>query len=172
MTEGLDHREALPQALTGRKLFKIAFDLEQERPDWPPVAVERLWGEKTGIRLEVRVVNVPFFARGLAIGDLVQVRPDHDRRELVFDHHKAKSDHSTIRIVEMEDGCWRNFVADIEALGCHWEVGDVKAMVAIDVPGDVNYATVIDLLLRHKLEGRIGVQEAAISKIHAEQLQN
>ncbi|MFD6093045.1 DUF4265 domain-containing protein [Oerskovia sp. NPDC060338] len=44
------------------------------------VGVERLWTEKSA-RLEVRVLNVPFYVRGISFGDVVRIRPDHERRE-------------------------------------------------------------------------------------------
>ena len=57
----------------------------------PLVAVERLWGEKTNVKLEIRVASIPFFVRGVSLGGLIQIRPDHARRELVFERLRAES---------------------------------------------------------------------------------
>src|SRR5436190_17668608 len=81
--------------------FLVAFDLPRERPDWPPIEAERLWGEKTPTKFEIRVQETPFFIREVAMGDLVRVRPDNERRELVFESYTAESGHSTIRLVMM-----------------------------------------------------------------------
>jgi len=93
---------------TGRTTFEVAFDLKAEAPDWPPVTVERLWGETTAVESELRLLNVPFFARGVAYGDLVHVRPDNDRRELVFERLNGESGHSTIRITLLDGRALRD----------------------------------------------------------------
>ena len=87
-----------PIAGSGRTAYEVAFDLKPEAPNWPPVPVERLWGERTAVDFEMRLLNVPFFARGVAYGDLARVRPDQDRHELVFERLNSESGHSTLRI--------------------------------------------------------------------------
>lgn len=113
---------------SGWELFKVAFDLAVERADWPPVSTERLWGEKTGVKFEVRVVSVPFFARGIAYGDLVRVRPDHERRELVFEEFTAESGHSTVRVVVMDASAGGGVETRLRAAGLRppgWAAGSV-----------------------------------------------
>jgi hypothetical protein len=88
-----------PRSADGSRLFKVAFDLDLERPAWPPVSTERLWGEKTGVKFEIRIINTPFFVRGIAFGDFIRIRPDNERRELVFEGLTAESGHSAIRII-------------------------------------------------------------------------
>ncbi|MFF4709309.1 DUF4265 domain-containing protein [Streptomyces sp. NPDC001288] len=154
----------------GRKLFKVAFDLPEEASDWPPVSVERLWGEKTDVRFEIRVVNTPFFVRGIAYGDLIRVVPDHDRRELVFDSFTAESGHSTIRVVVMDAGARGDIEAVILAAGCSWELGQSDSLLAVDIPLAVDYKILRQRLLEMKEAGRLGLQESAISTVHRGQL--
>jgi hypothetical protein len=64
-----------PPAEEPRRLFKISFELSEEARRWAPGGSERLWTEKTDVKLEAVVRNVPFYLRGIAYGDTVRVRP-------------------------------------------------------------------------------------------------
>lgn len=155
----------------GGNLYKVTFDLKEERAGWPPVSVERLWAETTGVKLELRLVNIPYFARGVSVGDRVQVRPDHDRREFVYDKLTAESGHSTVRIVLIDAGSRSEIESKIVEFGCSWEGTDrFPVLFAVDIPPAVDYRT-----LRYWLEMRtadrvIEFQESAISSLHRAQL--
>jgi hypothetical protein len=151
----------------GRTTFEVAFDLESEGRGWPPVSVERLWGEKTGVKFELRLLNVPFFARGVAYGDLVHVRPDNDRRELVFEKLNGESGHSTVRVV-LKDRDARTEVEDrLEAAGCSWETAaQFAALLAVDVPRAADYQALREWLLARTAEGVIEFRESAVSALH------
>ncbi|WP_369224787.1 DUF4265 domain-containing protein [Streptomyces sp. R39] len=156
-----------PISPSGAKMFKVAFDLPQEREDWPPVSVERLWGEKTDVRFEIRVVNTPFFVCGIAFGDLVMVRPDHERRELVFESFTSESGHSAIRIIFMRGGDREGVEAFLERSGCSWETAPgFGNLVAVDIPSDVDYRKLREWLLARVEAGEIEIQESAISRTH------
>jgi hypothetical protein len=160
-----------PVSASGAKLFKVAFDLDLERPGWPPVSTERLWGEKTRVKFEVRVVNTPFFARGIAYGDLVQVRPDHDRRELVFERFTAESGHSTVRIVFMNTEARGDVEGGLEAARCSWEsTRQFGSLLAVDIPSAVDYRALRAWLRKRADSGAIEFQEGAISSVHRQQL--
>jgi hypothetical protein len=167
VTEPNEH----PISASGAKLFKVAFDLDAERPNWPPVSVERLWGEKTGVKFEVRVVNTPFFVRGIAFGDLVQVRPDNERRELVFEKFTQESGHSTVRIILMREGSRERVEAKLQEFECSWElVQSFGNYMAVDVPAEVEYRGLREWLQSQVAVGEIEIQESAISKLHQRQL--
>lgn len=158
---------------TSRTTFEVAFDLLPEAPDWPPVAVERLWGERTAVDSELRLLNVPFFARGVAYGDLVHVRPDHDRRELVFERLNGESGHSTVRITLLDGRARRDVQDRLRAAGCSWETAaQFAALLAVDVPADGDYRALRDWLTARSGEGAIEFQESAISARHLEQVPN
>jgi Domain of unknown function (DUF4265) len=160
-----------PTSAGGAKMFKVAFDLQPERPNWPPVSVERLWGEKTAVKFEIRVVNTPFFARGVAYGDLVQVRADHERRELVFEKFTSESGHSTVRIILMGAGARDEVESKLGEAGCSWEGAEQFAsLLAVDVPPAVDYRPLRDWLRARAGDGTIEFQESAISSNHRAQL--
>ncbi|MEW2045994.1 DUF4265 domain-containing protein [Streptomyces sp. NPDC005476] len=158
-----------PISPTGAKMFKVAFDLDVDDSGWPPVSVERLWGEKTDVRFEIRVVNTPFFVRGVSFGDLVRVRPDHERRELVYDGYTSASGHSTIRIIFMRADVRQSVEERLRASGCSWETaGGFPNLMAVDIPSDVGYGELRRWLLARVDAGDIEIQESAISVAHKE----
>ncbi|MEU7306200.1 DUF4265 domain-containing protein [Streptomyces sp. NPDC007206] len=162
-----------PISANGAKLFKVAFDLTAERPNWPPVSVERLWGEKTGVKFEIRIVNIPFFARGIAFGDLVRVRPDNERRELVFDEFTRESGHSTVRIITLRQEFKSELEARLAESGCSWELAPrLENYMAVDIPSTVEYRELREWLISRTSAGEIEIQESAISKLHQRQLPN
>ncbi|MFF4518830.1 DUF4265 domain-containing protein [Streptomyces mirabilis] len=160
-----------PTSASGAKLFKVAFDLEVERPNWPPVSVERLWGEKTGVKFEIRIMNTPFFVRGIAFGDLVHVRPDNERRELVFEKFTQESGHSTVRIILMREGSRERVEAKLRESECSWELAhSFGNYMAVDIPATVEYRGPREWLQEQVAAGEIEIQESAISKLHQQQL--
>jgi Domain of unknown function (DUF4265) len=122
------------------------------------------------VKFEIRVANAPFFVRGISFGDLIRVRPAHDRRELVFESFTAESGHSTVRLIEMKSGGRELAAALIRNAGCSFETSESTAYIAIDIPSESDYGRLRADLLKLKEDGFIGIQESAISKIHRRQL--
>ncbi|MFI6101859.1 DUF4265 domain-containing protein [Lentzea sp. NPDC051213] len=160
----------IPVSESGASLFQAVFDLKSEGADWPPVLIERLWGEKTG-KLELRVVNTPFFVRGIAFGDLISVRPDHERRELVFDGLKSESGHSAVLVVFRRHSKRGEVERKLRESGC--DIGTLSTfenLISISIPPVVDYGELRGWLLEQAAAEDIDLQENAISKIHRRQL--
>ncbi|MBE7699967.1 DUF4265 domain-containing protein [Oerskovia sp. Sa1BUA8] len=150
------------------RLYRVVFDLQERIACSTGIGVERLWAEKSG-RLEMRVLNVPFYVRGIAFGDVVRVRPDHERREFVFEELLAESGNSTMRIILRGAQPEGEVGAMLRAADCGWEVGPQGIFLwAIDVPAHVNYASVRADLLKMADAGTINLEEGAISGLHRE----
>lgn len=153
-------------------MFQIAFDLDQVSATWPPFSTERIWAKKTPAPYQLELQNVPFFVRGIACGDIIKAKPDHERRELVFDGLVKHSGNSTIRIIlrdktpELRDRVLEIF----RDAGCTWEFTNVDFHFAVDIPQVANYrplrATLIDMIST----GAIEVEEAFIAPTHERQL--
>ncbi|MFJ8363004.1 DUF4265 domain-containing protein [Streptomyces sp. NPDC093984] len=167
----MSHPSERPVSASGAKMFKVAFDLNRDDSGWPPVSVERLWGEKTDVRFEIRVANTPFFVPGIAFGDLIRVRADHERRELVYESFTAESGHSTVRIVFMRDGARQSVERKLQEAGCSWETTDgFENLMAVDVPPEADYGDLRPWLRERVASGDIEIQESAISGRHRAQL--
>ena len=136
-----------------------------------PVAVERLWAEKTDVRFRFRIANIPFFVRGIACCDLVVALPDNDRREFVFSEFGSESGHSAIRIVIMDPLGQEDVEAKLRNAGCSWETAaQFKSLIAVDVPSEVEYPALRRWFIERVDSGVLELQESAISSIHRSQV--
>ena len=152
------------------RLYKVAFDLPDEISEWANASSERLWAGKTAVRMEVQVRNSPFYVKGISFEDIVLVRADHERRELVFDKFVAESGHSTVRIIIKDGDAVDAIDAMLRNFNCSWEVDSTGLLWAIDVPPNVDYVPLRVALLRVADEGQIGIEEGALARAHREGL--
>ncbi|MFP8885821.1 DUF4265 domain-containing protein [Streptomyces mangrovi] len=148
------------------RLYKVAFDLPEETANWARASSERLWTRKTSVRMEVQVRNTPFYVKGIAFGDIVRVKPDHERRELVFEEFVSEGGHSAIRIIVKNDDVRDRLGVILRSFECSWEVDSTGYLWAIDVPLHVDYASMRNALLRVADEGKIGIEESALTRTH------
>jgi hypothetical protein len=153
-----------------RDLFKVAFDLERLSDRWPPFAVERIWAKKTLIRGRLELANTPFFVRGVAQGDIIEVHPDSNRRELVFDRVAQHLGNSTVRIVINDDAARSPILALFEEFGASLEFSSAPSHLAATIPISADYASLRPRLVSMKDSGLIGVEEAFVSDHHQRQL--
>lgn len=75
--------------------FKVRWELEQDEDEWPPYPVESVWCT----RVEgdhFKLINVPFFVKGVAWGDIVCAKGDDDT--LWFDRLVQKSGYATVHV--------------------------------------------------------------------------
>ena len=56
---------------------QLHFRMEVDQDGWPPASVESLWAVALDDRT-VRLDNTPWFVRGVASGDIIQVSVDED----------------------------------------------------------------------------------------------
>ncbi len=152
------------------RLYKVAFDLPGETADWAHASSERLWTGKTSVQMEVQVRNTPFYVKGIAFGDIVRVRADHERREFVFDGFVSEAGHSTVRVIIKDDDATDVIDDMLRSFDCSWEIDTTGYLWAIDVPPHVDYASMRVALLGVADEGKIGVEEGALSRAHRDGL--
>ncbi|MBD0741886.1 hypothetical protein BG418_10370 [Streptomyces sp. CBMA152] len=118
------------------------------------------------MQMEVQVRNTPFYVKGIAFGDIVRVRADHERRELVFDEFVSESGHSTVRVIIKDYDVADAVGIMLRDFECSWEIDTTGYLWAIDVPPTVDYASVRAALLRDADEGKIGIEEGALARAH------
>lgn len=122
---------------------KIIVLLEKEEADYPPYDYEELWATPVGEGL-FRIENVPFFARGLARGDLVSAVSEGE--VLRFQEVSQASGHSTIRLMVNDSNALPGIIQRFESQGCSSET-TLGRLVALDVPPSVSLED-----LRERLE--------------------
>ncbi|WP_177324130.1 DUF4265 domain-containing protein [Streptomyces mirabilis] len=152
------------------RLYKVAFDLPDEIADWARASSERLWTGKTSVQMEVQVRNTPFYVKGVAFGDIVRVRADHERREFVFEEFVSEAGHSTVRVIIKDDDARDMVDALLRSFKCSWEIDATGYLWAIDVPPRVDYASMRTALLGVAGEGKIGIEEGALARAHRDGL--
>ncbi len=62
-------------------MFKLLFEFDVV-DDWPPVGRELLWVDRVEGN-QYRVDNIPFFACGIACGDVIEAEPKTDEPALL-----------------------------------------------------------------------------------------
>ena len=124
---------------------KLTIQLTDDQMADYPVSAEALWFDKEGDLY--RLQNIPMFIDNLSFNDLVDVRPISD---VLFEIIEvvSKSENSTVWLYfsDMNDAA-RNFIKGLEKFGCVIEGGVLPGYYAVNVPGDVNFATVHLLIL-------------------------
>lgn len=127
---------------------KVAFALDTEN-EWPPVAIEHVWCEKTGSVYQLK--NAPFFIKGLAFDDKFSAEPD-SVNGCVFEFTVMESSgHSLVWIIEQDGLTLGQYEDELISLGLSVEGFPRFSLHAVDVPAIVKSETVNALMDR--LEG-------------------
>lgn len=77
---------------------KIIIPLEQDEDGYPPAGSERLWAVQVGEGL-FRVANIPFFTRGIGLGDIVSAVPEEQADKGGCASGRSSSPRGTARFV-------------------------------------------------------------------------
>lgn len=127
----------------------IVKDLRSAVDDWPPVDQEAIWALNLG-RGRYKVDNVPFFAKNLSFGDIVQTESaDHEMPYVSA--VLERSGHSTYRVIvnanlnEKQHGEYHELLAALKHLRVSIEAG-WEHFFAIDVPIGVPVQAVYEVL--------------------------
>jgi hypothetical protein len=137
---------------------KVIVLLEQEEEDYPPVDYEELWTTPLGEGL-YRIENIPFFARGIARGDIVSAVEEDEA--LIFQGVEEPSGHSTIRLIIYNETAVPTVIERFERLGCVSETTFNK-LVALDVPPSLSLEDLRERLDLGFTQGQWDYEEACI----------
>ena len=146
-------------AMSKANYVKIFFNLEHNGNGYPPVDVESLWAVdlKNGT---YRLENVPFYATAVSLKDIVRVRQENGR--LNFLEIIAPSGNSTIRVIMFDKEQTQTVRDEFTLIGCSTELSNIKSFFSVDVPLDVNYEIVLELLARYSKLGQLDFEESAL----------
>ena len=127
--------------------------------DWPPVSVETLWVEGAGA--DYKVLNVPFFAQGIALGDIV--RGVSEQGELTFNGKVRESGHSTLRVIVLRKHVFEDIERELTGLGCSMEGSPWGSLFAVDVSSNEQLARVQRVLSLRKVAGDLDYEDACLA---------
>jgi len=137
--------------MTEEIVEKITFELKQDEDGYPPDRWERLWAAKLRDGL-YRIDNIPFYIKGVSSGDIVSVFVVEE--ELRFSEMVTPSQNSVIRlfVFEVEDvpSARRAF----QDLGCESELSKAPRLFAIEVPEQVDFDLVWNVIEEGVDKGR------------------
>jgi hypothetical protein len=150
------------------RLFKVVFDLPMESPTWPPVSSESLWAAKTPVKFHLALRNIPFYAKGVAYGDVVLVQAYPQRREIVFERFVSESGHSAIQVLLRSQEHRDRLEGILNDFAVTWETASGGNYYAVDVKPATDYAAFRSALV--DMDGaEVLMQESAISNHHRSQ---
>lgn len=147
---------------------KILIPLEQDEDGYPPVSAERIWAIKVG-EGRYKLDNIPFFARELALGDIVSAVPEEGADEGILRYQQvlAPSGHSTFRVLVQEEAHVPEVHGLLEQLGCGTEQSHLPRLVAIDIPPSVSLERVRQALEPGRTLERWEHEEACVASTNA-----
>ncbi|MCU1644716.1 MAG: hypothetical protein JWN03_4991 [Nocardia sp.] len=142
----IDERVGRPVEQPGH--VRVHFDLQVD-DGWPPVGAESMWAIPSPEPDLVALDNIPWFVRGLAIGDVVRVSADSEgllrMTELV-----AWSGNCTIRVIPFRsgplEGNLQRVLDSFEPLGANGEGLQQFGIVALNAPPTADISGMKQLL--------------------------
>ncbi len=126
--------------------------------------IESVWAEK--MDEYYRIVNIPFFAKNVAYGDIVAV--ENDGGSLYFDSLIKPSGHSTIQMIINDPNELKGIGNTLVSMGCDWEESHIKGYISIDIPKNVDYTQIRKYLEEGLSQNKWDYREACLSDEHRE----
>lgn len=123
-------------------VVRVFVRIQQDEDGYPGVDIEGLWCAPEG-RYH-RIDNIPFFAPGLACGDLIRTRAEGD--QLWLEALIEESGHATVWAICRDEQMKDEVRSSAASLGCSSELSHNPRYVSIDVPPEVDRAAVRRML--------------------------
>ena len=129
---------------------KVVFALEIE-DEWPPVDAEGVWCER--VDGNYRVVNTPFFIKGLAFGDIFSALPDSVNDQVFEFEVIEKSGNSVVWMLNNNRLDISVFIEEIESLNCRIEGFPKFSLYSIDVPPKIDLEAFDHVVQQWEVQG-------------------
>lgn len=140
-------------------IYKVRFPLEQDEDGYPPASDELLWAQLVSDGV-YRVDNIPFFVRGISLGDEVCVETIDG--ELIYRSVHREGGHRTIRLLVGDELQVPRIRDELRALGCPSELSHIPILVAVDVPPAVQASVIRGYLDRSMHAGVFEYEEGCV----------
>jgi hypothetical protein len=140
-------------------IHKVRFPLEQDEDGYPPASDELLWARLVSDGV-YRVDNIPFFVRGISLGDEVCV--DTVDGDLVYRGVHRQGGHRTIRLLVGDEAQVPRIRDELRALGCPSELSHIPILVAVDIPPDIPESVIRGYLDRSMHAGVFEYEEGNV----------
>jgi hypothetical protein len=146
---------------------RVRFDLPGDGSGWPPASSEGLWAAPLPEPDHVQLDNVPWFARGVADGDVFRVSKDENG--VLWAVEKVSwSGNCTIRVIPFRDGPLTGDMKRVlEAFEPFSVSGDGIAqyrIVALSIPPEADLVAVKRVLKEGERNGSWAFEEGCIGE--------
>jgi len=142
-----------------KKDHKIFFELIPDEDEYPPDKWESMWAWELPEGLFC-VDNIPFYVKGISSGDVISAKDDGEK--LIFENLVRPSLNSVIRVYVSDSEDVQTARDNFRALGCESELSHVPKLFAVEIPGDVNFDPVANLLAEGDEGGRWKYEEGVL----------
>ncbi|MFE7105462.1 DUF4265 domain-containing protein [Streptomyces sp. NPDC057575] len=135
---------------------------------WPPVAFEEIKAKFLGDH-QYELTSPPAFAKRLAVGDIVRVRHHGSPERAWVDSIVESSGHSTVRVIFFRAAGQVTEVGlrrELDRFGARVHETTFEGMIAVDIPGEVEYGAVRAILEEGESQKFWEFDEGAISFLH------
>jgi hypothetical protein len=132
------------------------------------IAKESVWAEESDRYYQIK--NSPFFAANLAWGDIIEVYEED--KMLYYSKLIQHSGNSTIQIVcfeNMQDKL-KEIINKIHEKGCGWESMHNGSYYSLNIPVNINYSEIRNILQKGLKENILDFREACLSDVHRSQV--
>ena len=114
--------------------IRLVFESDDDPAEFK---IESVWARRSGD--EYIIDNIPFFAKNLALGDVISVEWDEDDEAYYFDKLIRPSGNSVVRISPKDRSLTEKIGQEIVQLACEWESIENGNLIAINIPAVVDY---------------------------------
>lgn len=136
---------------------KIFFEHENEFEGG--YGIESAWAVKEGDFYKLD--NILFFAKEYSLGDIVSV--EEREGDLYVTSLIHESGHSTIRILFENEDILKHTREYLDSKGCASEISNVKLLIAVDIPPNINYSELKIFLDMGEKDKKWTYEEACIA---------
>ena len=114
---------------------RLLIRLEQDIMGWPPITEETIWGEplESG---NYKISSIPFFADGIAHGDVVSVEANFEESILRVSSIMQEGGNSTIRVVGTNGTTLQEVLQIFDDLEIDFETLEAYGIAAFNIPFD------------------------------------
>ncbi|HEY1731440.1 MAG TPA: DUF4265 domain-containing protein [Terriglobales bacterium] len=138
---------------------EIVCELSPDEDGYPPDKWERLWAQEMDSGL-FSIDNIPFFLKGISPGDIVSA--NNEEGELRLQKLVTPSTNSVFRLFVSDVDDVASARQSFRELGCESEQSHIPKLVAIEVPGGINFEAVAKLLDDGLRSGRWEYEEGVL----------
>lgn len=121
--------------------------------------IESAWAIPVGENFKLD--NILFYAPEYSLGDVVSVE---DRNgELFVNGLVQESGHSTVRVILSDKADVVPLREQLKKLGCDSEISDVSILISVDIPPEVDYSIIKNLLVEGENLSKWSYEESCIA---------